>query len=57
MDKLTPLGALVLTGNLAGNWKKFKQHFVIFTWMQLKHQQKILKQHFLDQHLHHSHWQ
>ena len=30
MDKLQPPSALVLTGNLAENWRRFKQHFEIY---------------------------
>ena len=30
MDKLQPPSALVLTGNLAENWRRFKQQFQIY---------------------------
>lgn len=30
MDKLEPPGVLVLTGNVAENWKKFKQRFDVY---------------------------
>ena len=30
MDKLIPPPPLVLTGNLAENWRKFKQRFTLF---------------------------
>lgn len=30
MDKLQPLSALVLTGNLLENWRRFEQQFQIY---------------------------